>query len=103
MGRNTQRWMPLREFQGKDAQRRTIARECFVDRTTLNALDKTTVFPHNSQGEDVGWSGNPPNLPSGSPEREQTDRTSGEAYREGWERVFEQRTDQRLQEGSADC
>ena len=88
MGKNTRRWLELREFQGKDAHRRTIARECFVDRTTLNNIDKATVFPHNSQGEDLGWSGHPPNLPSGSPEREQTERTSSEAYREGWERVY---------------
>ena len=91
MGKNTQRWMALREFQGKDVQRRTLAQECFVDRTTFKDVDKTTVFPHTSDGEDLGWSGHPPNLASGSPEHEATERGSGEAYRRGWEQVFGRR------------
>lgn len=86
MGRLDKRWWPLLEYQGRGEP----SRQCFVDMTTAAEPDKRTVFPQTAEGDDLGWSGSPPNESSGAPEREQTERTSGEAYRRGWERIFAQ-------------
>lgn len=82
MGKQDKRWWPMQEFLGRDMQRRNLVKEVFVDTTTLNHPDKRAVQPTSADGEPLGWSGSPPNLESGAPEREQTEHTSGEAYRE---------------------
>ena len=81
MGKMDKRWWPLREFQGRDVHHRNVEREAFVDTKTLNNSDKRTVFPENRHGEEVGWSGSPPNEGPGSQEHEASERTDLDRYR----------------------
>lgn len=77
------RYLPLREYRGKGRRGEVTYHEVYGDPKTM-----VVHKPRDDAGNLIGWQGNPPNEPSGSPEREGTERSNYQAYREGWERIF---------------
>ena len=74
--RASDRWWPMREMQGKDRHGNPVTKEVYVDiHSGAGGGEKTTYAPPD------GWSGSPPNLPSGDAGREGSQRGS-ERYRQ---------------------
>ena len=72
-----QRFVPLREYDGKDAQGNHTGREAWVDMHTQKAYEGGP-----------NWEKAPPLLPSGDPGRELRCRPPSRAYRDKYAKIF---------------
>lgn len=80
------RYWPMLQHLGKerlsDGTRVTHTAEVYRDMVT-----GAVYTPVSSGNEPLGWNGSPPDLPSGSKEREGSERVDFNAYRRGYERI----------------
>mgnify|MGYP003575071136 FL=1 len=80
------RFWPLREHMGRtkhaDGSRTQESREVYRD-----MVSGQVHVPESTDGEALGWNGNPPDLPAGSKEREGSERVDRDAYRRNYDLI----------------
>ena len=76
------RYLPLREYRGNNKDGTVKYHECYGDPRTFEVHK-----PRDEEGNLIGWKGDPPDQPSGSMEKEVTERIDRDAFRVNYQLI----------------